>query len=89
MSVFAVAMLAKPTQSGISTAHNSSEDVHGGHIGQADHIGDIHGTGIYVRAMLATYYQELIPQGISTAAMLTSESPKHGTTHPSLEGQDF
>ena len=63
MSVFAVAMLAKPTQSGISTAHNSSEDVHGGHIGQADHIGDIHGTGIYVRAMLANLLPGADPAG--------------------------
>ena len=53
-----VAMLAKPILLGISTAHNSGVDVRGGHVGQADPIGDIHGMGTLVRATLANLLPE-------------------------------
>ena len=79
-----VAMLAKLNLLGISTAHNPSRDVHGGHTGQVDSIGDIHGT-ISQRGcpwwprrpsrFCRGQPQHTIPAGMSVAATLAKLIP--------------
>ena len=78
-----MAMLVKLTLSGIATAHNPSGDpsgdVRGGHVGQADPVGDIHSSQsqqgclwgpCWPSRSLREYPRHTIPAGMSVVAML-------------------